>query len=475
MSNVQQQHCKDILKLQQQEDCAYPQNAVTNIQDPSNTGSSLHFLTHTRCYSKCVVKKRVTIVALVCGIPVLMKPTVYFMLFNKPIGMGAFHTLFGKSHADVQDDSRHFLLGRNELTQILGLNLDRFNFSKLMKGEIERKKMVPKKVPPQTSVPSDVCTPSGAEVSGKKRPRDPECHKGGNGCCSRRFKDDISILNLRTNNPKGEYSVCSVSGLFTCKCQKRIHRISEDKRGVLELCPQYLPGRTYYIYGFGRYAPYPKKTKEGASCSKQCLIASLDGHMMFIDADLIAAIKFFNEMSPIELGYFDDLSITRDFTNVPCLSKDYQEYPVPLNLVKSVFTPVPAPKLPDGFLRWYGNCTLRLNGDEALLRHRPLPPTWKIVITDPIRYNNKSKKARTTSELTTNPSAMQFFQLFNPNPAVPPFILGIPSQEGFPRRYNLPSMLVPTTRSVPGSTTTDSPSLPATAPPQESSMWQRNL
>lgn len=261
--------------------------------------------------------------------------------------------------------------------------------------------------------------------------------------------------------------------MFSCMCYDRIHGISEDKRGVLELCPQYLPGRTYYIYGFGRYALYPKKNREDASCSRQCLIASLDGHMVFIDADLIAAIKFFNEMSPIELGYFDQRSITRDFTNVPCLSKDSQEYPVALNLVKSVFTPVPAPKLPDGFLRWYGNCTLRLNGDEALLRHRPLPPTGEIVITEPIRYNNKSKKTRTTSELTTNPSAMQFFQLFNPNPAVPP-ILGIPSQEGFPRRYNLPSMLVPTTRSTFGSTTTYFVPLPATAPPQESSMWQRS-
>lgn len=174
MSDVQQQHSEDILKLQQQEDCAYPQIAVTNIQDPSNTGASLHFLTHTKCYSKCVLKKYVTIVALVCGIPVIMKRTVYFMLFNKPIGMGAFHTLFGKSHEDVQDDSRHFLLGKDELTQILGLNLDRFDFSKLMKGEIERKKSVPKKVPPPTSVPSDVCTPSGAEVPGKKRPRKPE-------------------------------------------------------------------------------------------------------------------------------------------------------------------------------------------------------------------------------------------------------------------------------------------------------------
>lgn len=167
------------------------------------------------------------VLMLYCNVPLIVKRTIKHAVFENPIGVCSFFTLHARCTTSMTFEPRKFPLVKSRFYTVLGLNGIRYSLKGIEDGTFkqELKRYVP---------------------------------SAQNG--ARNFKDDILLINLdtyRKPEDSGEYFVCKTDQEYPCSCYKRIHGIHEDVLQNFEVCIKYYPGRTYYVYGFGRFPEKP--------------------------------------------------------------------------------------------------------------------------------------------------------------------------------------------------------------------------
>lgn len=130
---------------------------------------------------------------------------------------------------------------------------------------------------------------------------------------------DLSSLILNSPNgvqlaeteviEDGKYIVCRSEGLSPHRCAKRFHCVPLEACNNLCICQEYVPGKVYYVHGFGRFQIAEKRGASSGNNSCVCLFVNVDGHCLVVHSELVSSVKFFREFTAEELAPFSPDSI----------------------------------------------------------------------------------------------------------------------------------------------------------------------
>ena len=377
------------------------------------------------------------------NIPMIIKRTIVAAMFNKPIGVATFYSLFAKAGRNYRRDPKQFSLEKGSLYQILGLNYDRFEKKGIEVGKLFLKNSVPDTKSKRGSDDvSDLKGPITREevqhfTRSRSRSRSPEKQSLPQNTTDEpksKCKDDVTILNLSTCKKK-LYQICGLCKEFSCICPKRSYGVPLWYFKESQFCPVYYPGRTYYIYGFGRFSSKAKEGCDGSCYDKLCIVASIDGHITFIENTFIAAIQFFSNACSKDISCYNKKTIITDFkaleANVPQYKPDYL---MPFADVDKYFVPMKPPILSDELKNLQQNCTLDLSNDLNSLCRRPI---CKGIQLRPASCNSKKKPMASKSKIPSLSDAADdchFLADKNPDPLIPPQTLQPPTMFPEPKK-----------------------------------------
>lgn len=293
------------------------------------------------------------------GIPMLIARMVYGIVSKKPIGVVSLHTLYCKARNDISIDPLNFPIHKNDCFVIDGIQSPKCN--EYILGDKATTKLL-----------------NRSKVSNFRQ----------KSAKSKASKDDTKVcLTVPELIRSGKCCICNSRKSKMCTCRSRCHYLKLSDLQHMTTCPQYHTGKTYYIYGFGRFSLIPVEVRSERAYDSFCIFVNIDGHMAAIQNTLISAIKFFHEMTPSEIAQFNTNEIICDYRDESTSNLfALKELGFDLSTIASECRPVIAPKLSEKFKKLLGNFSRKDNKSFDDLRNRNYPA----VLLDKKKGNSKN-------------------------------------------------------------------------------------